>query len=212
MVETKKEEVVKSTEQTTSTTTAPKKKSNTLLYIIIGFVVFLTVLAVATFFVVRGLVKKGVDSLEEGQEWVEQIAEESEVEEGENGETWLYKKSTEEKVDGELEKENLINKNFPDDIPLPGGIVTASSYSSDYSVDVEIDINSTVEEILDWYENALEEDGWVITSRSSQEDVEGWVSGRLEFEPEDGERRFRISLDTNPYQDFTSITITEYFY
>ncbi len=211
MAEIKKEEVVKQPEQTTSTTT-PKKKSNTLLYVIIGIVVFLIVLVVAAFLVVRGLIKRGVDSLDQGQEWVEQISEEYDIEEGEEEDTWLYKKSTEETVDGELEKANLINSNFPDDIPLPGGIVTASSYSSDYSVDVKIDINSTVEEILNWYESALEEGGWVITSRSSQESADGWISGRLEFEPEDGERNIRITLDTNPFQDFTTITITEYLY
>jgi hypothetical protein len=229
MVETKeKKEVVKDTtpseikKETPKTPegNTPKKKSNALWYIIGGVVLLLVLIPVIGFFVVRGLIKKGAGSLEEAVNQYEQVVdeedteieEESEGEGDEDDESWLYKKPTEEGVDGELEKENLVNKNFPEDIPLPGGIVTASSYDSDYSVDVKIDIDSTVEEILDWYEEALEEDDWVITERSSSEDVEGWFSGRLSAETEDGERSMRVSLDRNPYQEFTSITVTEYLY
>jgi hypothetical protein len=229
MVETKeKKEVVKDTTpsgikketQKTPQGDTPKKKSNALWYIIGGIVLLLVLIPVIGFFVVRGLIKKGAGSLEEAVNQYEQVVdeedteieEESEGEGDEDDESWLYKKPTEEGVDGELEKENLVNKNFPEDIPLPGGIVTASSYDSDYSVDVKIDIDSTVEEILDWYEEALEENDWVITERSSSEDVEGWFSGRLSAESEDGERSMRVSLDRNPYQEFTSITVTEYLY
>jgi hypothetical protein len=219
MVETKEKEVKKETQEKPQGDT-PKKKSNALWYIIGGVVLLLVLIPVIGFFVVRGLIKKGAGSLEEAVNQYEQVVdeedteieEESEGEGDEDDESWLYKKPTEEGVDGELEKENLVNKNFPEDIPLPGGIVTASSYDSDYSVDVKIDIDSTVEEILDWYEEALEEDDWVITERSSSEDVEGWFSGRLSAETEDGERSMRVSLDRNPYQEFTSITVTEYLY
>jgi hypothetical protein len=208
----------KGTSPTPKGEVTPKKKSKTLWYIIGGIVFLLILVSVIGFFVVRGLIKKGAGTLEESLDQYEQVIEDedSEVEESDEGEeddeSWLYKKPTEEGVEGELEKANLVNKNFPEDIPLSGGIVTASSYDSDYSVDVQIDINSTVEEILDWYEEAFEENDWVITERSSSEDVEGWFSGKLSAETEDGERSMRVSLDRNPYQEFTSVTVTEYFY
>jgi hypothetical protein len=187
-----------------------KKKSNTLLYVIIGIVVFLMVLAVAAFLVVRGLVKKGVSVFEDETERIErQIEEDFEITEDEDGEeTWMFSKSTEEEVDGELEREDLITDRFPEDIPLPGGIVTASSYD-DYSLEIKLDINSSVEEIMDWFEEALAEEGWEITSRSSQESMEEWVTGTIQFSKEEEERKGRIDLDTNPYQEITSVRIRE---
>lgn len=231
MAETKKKEEVVKTDNTTtpsSNESAPvtgekKKKSNTIWYIVGGIVLLLILIPVIAFFVLRGLFKKGVDTLEQSVDQYanyEQALDDEEYEaylkdeesEDEDGESWLYKKSTEETVDGDLENEEKINTRFPDDLPLSGGIVTASSYSSDYSVDVKLDVDSTVEEVLDWYESAIEELGWVITERSSSEDAEGWISGRVSAETEDGERNIRVSAETNPFQDFTSVTVTEYLY
>ena len=191
-----------------------KKKSKVLLYVIIGIFVFLIVIGVAAFLFVRGLINRATDVYDEADTIIEQFDDiEIDTDSEEDGEeTWRLKMPTEESVDGDLEKDNLVNREFPSDIPLSGGIVTASSFSADYSVEVSIDVNSTVEEVLDWYEQALEEEGWVITGRSSQESMEGWISGRIDFESEDGERTGRINIDTNPFQDYTSITVREYLY
>jgi hypothetical protein len=219
MAETKqKDEVVKKestpTPSTSKEETSPKKKSKTIWYIVGGIVLLLIIISVVVFFVLRGLFKKGVDTLEESVDQYEQVVDEEseDAETEEDEESYLYKKATEETVEGDLEDAEKINSRFPDDLPLSGGMVTASSYSSDYSVDVKLDVNSTVEEVLDWYESAFEELDWVITERSSSEDVEDWISGKVGAETEDGERRVRVAAETNPYQDFTSVTITEYFY
>jgi hypothetical protein len=183
-----------------------KKKSNTLLYVIIGIVVFLVVLGVAVFLVLRGVINRGKALYEEETERIEEAFEITEDEDGE--ETWMFTKSTEESVDGDLEKEDLVSDRFPEDIPLPGGIVTASSYD-DYALEVKVDINSSVEEIMDWYEEALAEEGWEITSRSSQESMEGWITGTIQFTKDDEERKGRVDMDTNPYQEVTSVRIRE---
>jgi hypothetical protein len=219
MAETKqKDEVVKKestpTPSTSKEETSPKKKSKTIWYIVGGIVLLLIIISVVVFFVLRGLFKKGVDTLEESVDQYEQVVDEEseDAETEEDEESYLYKKATEETVEGDLEDAEKINSRFPDDLPLSGGIVTASSYSSDYSVDVKLDVNSTVEEVLDWYESAFEELEWVITERSSSEDVEDWISGNVSAETEDGERKIKVRAETNPYQDFTGVTITEYFY
>lgn len=201
MPETKKEKEV----ETNNTPTTPeKKKSNTVLYVVIGVIVFLGILTTVGVLVVRGLLKKGVSELEKVQEGIEQ-----EFEVSEDGEEWKYKMPTEEKVDGKLEKSDQVTDKFPKDIPLPGGIVKASSFD-DYSIEVTIDTNSTVEEIMEWFAEELEKEGWEITSRSTEEPMEGWINGTLEFssEAKDG-RRGSISVETNPYQDYSSIRIRE---
>jgi hypothetical protein len=222
MAETKKKkEVVKkentttpSSKQNAPATGEKKKKSKTIWYIVGGIVLLLIIIPIVAFFVLRGLFKKGVDTLEESVDQYEQVVEEEDADTttDEDEDSYLYKKPTEETVDGDLEDSQKINSRFPDDLPLSGGIVTASSYSSDSSTDVELDVNSTVEEVLDWYESAFEELDWVITERSSSEDVENWISGEVSAETEDGERRIRVRAETNPYQDFTSVSISEYFY
>ncbi len=186
---------------------SPKKKSNALLYIVIGVIVLLIALGAAAFFVVKGLLNKGVDTLKEGQEWVEDVTEDYEF--SDEDDSFTYKKTTEEKVDGDLEKKDLVTEKFPEDIPLPGGIVTASSYD-DYSIEVQIDVNSSVEEIMEWYVQELEEKNWEITSRSSDEPMEGWMTGSIEFTKE--ERRGTINLDTNPFLKVTNITVKELLY
>lgn len=192
-----------SKEPTIQPNTPEKKKSNTVLYIVIGVIVFLGVLTTAGVLVVRGLLKKGEDELDKIQETID---DEFEVTEGEDGTEWKYKTPTEEEVDGELEKSDQVTSKFPDDIPLPGGIVKGSSYD-EYSIDVDIDCNSSVEDIVEWYVKELEEEGWEITSRSVEEPMEGWVNGTLEFALE--ERNGSVTLETNPYQDYTSIRISE---
>jgi len=196
--------------------TTPKKKSKTLWYIIGGVIFILILIPVLAFLLIGGVIKKGVDLVEDNVDNYEVVVEEetgeeeSDTESTEEGdeETWQMKKSTEEAVDGDLEKEDLITDEFPEDIPLPGGIVTGSSYD-DSSIDLKIDIDSTVEEIMDWYVEALEEEGWEITSRSSEEPMEGYFAGEIEFAKEEEERRGTIDMEKNPFIQVTSIKIRE---
>ena len=210
MPEEKKKQEETKVEQTPSTT-PEKKKSNTVLYIVLGAIVLLGVISIAAYMVIRGLIKKGVDSLEEGSDLVEQISDDFGIEESEDGDSFIYKASTEEKVDGELEKENLVSSRFPDDIPLCGGIVTASSYD-EWNITTKIETASTPEEVLDWYETALQDNGWEITGRESNEMVEGYITASMTFESTDQERRGEISIDTNPFYQVTSVTIKEILY
>jgi hypothetical protein len=207
MAEANKEGVVNTQQNTPQP--EPKKKNKIFLYIGIGIVVLLAIGGAVVFFVLKGLVKLGSETLEQGQEWVEEVSEDYEFTEDEDGdETWQMKKSTEESVDGDLEEADMVTEEFSEDIPLPGGIVTGSSYD-DYSIDVTIEIDSTVEEIMDWYVTALEEEGWEITARSSEEPMEGYIAGEIDFAKEDEERRGTIRMDTNPLMQVTNVKVRE---
>jgi hypothetical protein len=207
MADANKEGVVNT--QQNSPQPETKKKNKIFLYIGIGIVVLLAIGGAVVFFVLKGLVKLGSETLEQGQEWVEEVSEDYEFTEDEDGdETWQMKKSTEESVDGDLEEADMVTEEFPEDIPLPGGIVTGSSYD-DYSIDVTVEVDSTVDEIIDWYVTALEEEGWEITARSSEEPMEGYIAGEIEFAKEDEERRGTIQIDTNPLMQVTNVKIRE---
>jgi hypothetical protein len=207
MADTKKEGVVNTQQKTPQPET--KKKNKIFLYIGIGIVILLAIGGAVVFFVLKGLGNLGSETLEQGQEWVEEVSEDYEVQEDEDEEeTWQMKKSTEESVGGTLEKADMVTDKFPEDIPLPGGIVTGSSYD-DYSIDVNVEIDSTVEEIIDWYVTALKEEGWEITERSSEEPMEGYIAGEIEFAKEDEERRGTIEIDTNPLMQVTSVKVRE---
>jgi hypothetical protein len=207
MADTKKEGAVNTQQKTPQPET--KKKNKIFLYIGIGIVILLAIGGAVVFFVLKGLGNLGSETLEQGQEWVEEVSEDYEVQEDEDEEeTWQMKKSTEESVGGTLEKADMVTDKFPEDIPLPGGIVTGSSYD-DYSIDVNVEIDSTVEEIIDWYVTALKEEGWEITERSSEEPMEGYIAGEIEFAKEDEERRGTIEIDTNPLMQVTSVKVRE---
>lgn len=192
----------------------PPKKNKIFLYIGIGLIVLLVIGGAVVFFVLKGLVKLGSDTLEQKRGWVEKVLEDYEFQEDEDGDkTWVMKKSTEESVDGSLEEADMVTDKFPKDIPLPGGIVTGSSYD-DFSIDVDIEIDSTVEEIMDWYVTALEEGGWEITARSLEKPMEGYIAGEIEFAKTKGEeqRRGEVSISTNPSIQVTTVTVKEILY
>ena len=91
--------------------------------------------------------------------------------------------------------------------------MTGSSYD-EFSIDVDIEIDSTVEEILDWYVETLEEEGWEITARSSQEPIEGYINASIKFAKTEGEeeRKGDISIGTNPLIQTTTVTVKEILY
>lgn len=212
MAKSNKERAV-NTEQTPPQPETPKK-NKIFLYIGIGLIVLLVIGGAVVFFVLKGLVKLGSDTLEQKRGWVEEVLEDYEFQEDEDGDkTWVMKKSTEESVDGSLEEADMVTDKFPKDIPLPGGIVTGSSYD-DFSIDVDIEIDSTVEEIMDWYVTALEEGGWEITARSLEKPMEGYIAGEIEFAKTKGEeqRRGEVSISTNPSIQVTTVTVKEILY
>ena len=83
MAEANKEKVV-NTEQTTSQPET-KKKNKIFLYIGIGLFVLLAIGGAIVFFVFKGVFNLGEKALEQGEEWVEEVSEDYEFEEGEDG-------------------------------------------------------------------------------------------------------------------------------
>jgi cytoskeletal protein RodZ len=191
-----------------------KKKSKVVLYIVLGIVALLVVAGIVAFFVVKGLFKKGVDYLQDSQDQIEEVIDDSNEEgedENDSEEEWQLEKSTENGVDDSLESKDMLTSKFPDDIPLSGGKVKSSSYD-DLTIDVVLDIDNTVDEIKEWYVEALQENGWIITSQSQDEPLEGWETVEISFESEDGERHGSIEIMLADYQTIPTVTVTEILY
>ncbi len=232
----------KPTENTSSQSTQEKKKSNKALYVVIGVLVFLSIISVVGYFVVRNMINNALDKAEDSSTFIQDIAktlhitknedgnitdeeedtdndttdegdtsdEDEDTSDDENDETLLYKASTKEKVYGKLEKKDMINDNFPSDLPICGGIVTASSYDSDYEVSVSLDTASTPDEVITWYTAKLQEAGWEITGQSKEEPIEGWIDGDISAELTSEEREIYITIDKNPYYEVTQVSVYEY--
>ncbi len=194
--------------------TPEKKKSNLLLYIILGVVALLVVAGVIIFFVVKGLFRKGVDYLQNSKDQIEEVVDDNneEPEDDDNsGNEWTLEKSTDNGVDDALESEDMLTSKFPEDIPLSGGKVKSSSYD-DLTIDVVLDIDNTVDEIKEWYVEALQENSWIITSQAQDEPLEGWETVEISFESEDGERQGSVEIVFAEYQSIPTVTITEILY
>jgi hypothetical protein len=131
--------------------------------------------------------------------------------ETESEDEFTLKKSTDQGVDGELESESMLSDRFPEDIPLSGGKITASSYS-DLNITAELDVDSELLEVKEWYLDALRENDWEISSQSEDEPVEGWTSIKISFESTDGERRGDISIEQTPYTEIPHVQIRELLY
>lgn len=136
--------------------------------------------------------------------------EESETAEEEN-EEFLYKKSTEQGLDGDLESSDMLTDNFPEDIPLSGGKITASS-RNDLKIVAELDVDATLEEVKQWYVDELRNEGWEISSQSESEPIEDWLSVDISFESVDGERRGDITIEQTPYTAIPHVRIRELLY
>jgi cytoskeletal protein RodZ len=203
------------TEQSVGEKQAPeKKKSNIILYIVLGIVALLVVAGIVAFFVVKGLFKKGVDYLQDSQDQIEEVVDDSNQEdedENDSEDEWQLEKSTNNGVDDDLESEDMLTSKFPDDIPLSGGRVKSSSYD-DLTIDAVLDVDNTVDEIKEWYVEALQENGWIITSQSQDEPLEGWETVDISFESEDGERRGSVEITLADYQSIPTVTVTEILY
>jgi hypothetical protein len=184
------------------------------LYIVLGIVALLVVAGIVAFFVVKGLFKKGVDYLQDSQDQIEEVVDDSNQEdedENDSEDEWQLEKSTNNGVDDDLESEDMLTSKFPDDIPLSGGRVKSSSYD-DLTIDAVLDVDNTVDEIKEWYVEALQENGWIITSQSQDEPLEGWETVDISFESEDGERRGSVEITLADYQSIPTVTVTEILY
>jgi hypothetical protein len=199
---------ITNTQQTTSQSET-KEKNKIFLYI--GIALLLAVSGILIFLAVKNNIKLGSEISEQEQELVEVVSEEYEVQNDEgNNEASIIEKSTQEGVDETLENANMVAEKFPKDIPLPGGIVVSSSYGGN-STEVYIETNSSVKEIMDWYVNALESEGWKITAKTSEEQKEGNVKAVIEFAKtsEEKERKGQVLIETNPSIQVTMVTVKE---
>ena len=112
----------------------------------------------------------------------------------------------EPKVDEELLQRDLLSERFPEDIPLSGGKLRESSFDQ-WSVSAVIMTSSSVEEAYLWYEEALEDTDWVITSKSRQ-DNRANISFNNDAEDREDRRNVDITIMDSVW-GYTNITIRE---
>jgi len=187
-----------------------RKKRNTTLYIAAGVLAVLLVgggILVATGMLPENLFEYG------SQEETEDFVSETELEEREMIETedgLVFEKRTEQGLDGELERTDVILENFPSEIPLPGGTVISSS-DTGLDVSIEIEVNATGEEALSWYVNKLTEEGWEVVSQVVEDVEAGWYSSTIEYSSTEteteGQMRGTIHFSKTPQHQTITITV-----
>ena len=193
----------------------PKKKSKTILTVVIVALVVFFVVIIAVLFIFKAFVKEAINSFTGKDNILETILDKEKVDLdiNEEEEDWFYEKSTEEKVDGKLENEEEINEEFPKDIPLSGGVVVSSAYNEGYSVEVAMEVNSSVGEITEWYDTKLKEAGWsAIIEGEENESMEGYEEKSITFKNMEETRDGKVRITTSPYQDFSNVTIILYLF
>lgn len=129
----------------------------------------------------------------------------------------FFEKRTESGLDDELENRAIILESFPMEIPLSGGTVISSS-DSGLDASVEIEVNATAQETLDWYINTFSQPGWEVTNQTTEELSEGWFSSTFEYssvqidEITEGYKPFRgvVFVNKEPQQQSAIITV-KYF-
>jgi adenylate kinase family enzyme len=197
-----------------SNLTEKKMKNRTLLFISASILTLLIIVGFIFLVFFGDFFETEKDSTQDEQLLVqeEEIEPEYELMEREDGEeVWVYQKTTEEGLDGELLRGDLILDTFPQDIPISGGIVKSSS-RDELTVNIELDIDATVQEALDWYEEKLVEEGWEITVNEFEQGGEGWDTGYINFRKVNDDRRGTINIDTNTYKQIITLIITELLY
>jgi len=191
--------------------TKKKGGAGKIVMIVLGILLVIILLCGGVaFFAYRGAAER----VEEVENVWEEIGQEIEREMGEveHLEEETFETEQEElteseypKVDDELLDQNLISERFPEDIPLSGGQVRDSSFDR-WSVNVNIMTSSSVEEAFLWYEEAMEDTDWIITSKSRQDDR---ASINFENELEDDDfRRGEISI-TESWREYTNVMVRE---
>lgn len=117
-------------------------------------------------------------------------------------------------IHDEVVDEGLISDQFPQDISLPGGRVTSSSFTNGYSVDVNLATSSSLNDVYEWFEEEFAETEWIITSKSRDNNHASikFDNGKQRYE-EDEYRRGSITIsDWGEYWNYREISITEYYY
>ena len=87
-----------------------------------------------------------------------------------------------------------------------------------YKRQVEIEVNATAQETLDWYINTFSQPGWEVTNQTTEELSEGWFSSTFEYssvqidEITEGYKPFRgvVFVNKEPQQQSAIITV-KYF-
>ena len=201
MSDVDKKEVI----DTQQATPQPKAKEKNKTFLYVGIVVLFAIASILIFLTIKKF--EDIPQVVE----IEEVLEEYGVlkEEG-NDEAKITEESTQGSIDGTLEEANIITEKFPKDIPLPGGIVVSSSYGGNL-VEVRIETNSSVEEVVNWYSNALKKEDWEITAKTSEEPKEGATKTIIKFTKtvEEKERKGEVLIETNPQIQVTAITVRE---
>jgi hypothetical protein len=209
MEEVKKDTGEVKVEETTPVAEEPKKKKGgkTVLTILLVLFVLLLLCGLGGYFGLRNYITNLFEEAEE-QTIIEEEQQEDPFEffipdvdeDQEEGDL--------PEVENDMEGEDLITERFPEDIPLSGGRVIASSFDQ-WSVKVDIQTSSSVEDAYLWYEEALEDTDWIVTSKSRDD-------GRANIEFNNGEdsgsddfRRGDVSILRYDWRDYTEITIRE---
>jgi hypothetical protein len=188
----------------------PKKKNTgKIILIIILVIIGLGILcSVGTYFFARDAFYNFYGEIEEITETYENsepISDFNNVEEGEEYPT-IY---------DEITDEDLISDQFPQqDIPLPGGKVMSSSFTDEYSVDVNIATSSLLNDVYTWFEENLTQADWIITSKSRDDHYASisFDNGMQRYE-DDEYRRGVVSIsDWGEYWNYREISVSEYYY
>ena len=125
--------------------------------------------------------RSGTDDLVQVQELKPfEIEEEEEEVFVEIDDEIFFEKRTVMGLNDSLEKTDVINEDFPSEIPLSGGKVITSS-DSGLDISVEIEVNNPPQDVYDWYLNKLNEEGWTVTNQSIESATETWFSGSFEY-------------------------------
>lgn len=149
--------------------------------------------------------------IDESEESYDSDQSDSIEEPDEEEDGFSLKKSTEQGLDGELESSDMLTDKFPEDIPLSGGKISASSHD-DRRIVAELDVDATIQETKQWYIDALGAEGWEITSQSESEPIEGWTTVDISFASADGERRGDIRIEQTPYTQIPHVRVRELLY
>ena len=197
--------------------TKGKNTGKTVLIVLLVIFVVIVLCGVGAFFLFRNFVMERVDEVEEITQQIDYydddadytdtdyVIDESEFETEEDEEEQF---SDDPQVTNGLESEDLISREFPEDLPLSGGRVVSSSYDQ-WSVRVDLVTSSTVAEAYDWYVEALEDTDWNLVSQSRDDN-----NASIEFDNDldrgdDDFRRGEVSILKYDFRDYTEVTVRE---
>ena len=218
MDEVKKDTGETKVEESTPVAEEPKKKKGgkTVLIIVLVLVGILLLCGLGGYFGLRAYIADLFEEVEDAVEVVDEEVDESvdffipDVEEDEpsfeDGEEEL--ESDLPKVEDDMEDADLVSDRFPEDIPLSGGKVTSSSFDQ-WGVKVDLQTSSSVEDAYTWYEEALEDTDWVVTSKSRDDTSASIDFNNGEERRSDDYRSGSVRINRYEWRDYAQITVRE---